>query len=105
MQAENILLFSLLTESPQPLIYSGANIRREDYAHLNVTRSVASIAYLPLQNEGLLLGAFEIISFSAVLERGQLEDMLQSSGWLLRRFWRRMTRSSASRLCSIPFIG
>ena len=79
----------MLDESPQALIYPGAEIRREDYSHLGVPRSFASLAYVPLLREDQLVGAIEILTFSAVLEPQQLKEIAPSSNWLLRRFWRR----------------
>ncbi len=44
----NRLMAPLVLESPETLIYSSADILREDYAHLHISRSVSSIAYIPL---------------------------------------------------------
>ncbi len=51
------LVDPLLAEEPQAVIYSGSEARREDYAHLNISRSVESVAYLPLIIEEQLIGA------------------------------------------------
>jgi GAF domain-containing protein len=69
------LILPLLSESPELTIYPGNEIRREDYSHLHVTRSVASIAYLPMLREDELVGALEILTFSDVLEPDQLEEI------------------------------
>ena len=54
-----------LSERREALTYSSNEIRREDYAHLHVTQSVASLAYLGLRDEsGQLLGAIEVITWS-----------------------------------------
>jgi hypothetical protein len=44
----NRLMAPLLLEAPDTLIDSAADILREDYSHLHITRSVSSIAYIPL---------------------------------------------------------
>ena len=75
LQSDNRLILPLLSEAPQAVIYPGAEIRREDYAHLGVTRTVASLAYLPLLTEGGLAGAIEILTFSEVLEVQRLEEI------------------------------
>src|ERR1700722_8814611 len=62
LKADSRLIAQLLFEQ-QPLIYSGAYIRREDYSHLHVVRSLSSLAYLPLLHEGKLTGAIEILTF------------------------------------------
>ncbi len=47
----------LVLESPEPLIYFGADILREDYSHLHIARSVSSIAYVPLLQGEELAGS------------------------------------------------
>ncbi|HUX43286.1 MAG TPA: GAF domain-containing protein, partial [Terracidiphilus sp.] len=74
------LLEPLLHGSHDAVIYPASAIRREDYGHLHVTRSITSIAYLPLQHEGQLFGALEIIGFSAQLhpaDLGRLAPLLR----------------------------
>ena len=67
MAAESRLLAPLLAESPAAAVYQGGQIQREDFAHLHVNRSIASLAYLPLFDQESLLGAVEVIAFSKVL--------------------------------------
>jgi len=69
------LILPLLSEEPELAIYAGIEIRREDYSHLHVNRSVASIAYVPLVREDQLVGALEIFVFSDVLDPDQLEEI------------------------------
>jgi RND family efflux transporter MFP subunit len=73
LEGGNRLINALLTNPFEAIIYQGASIRREDYAHLHVSRSVASIACIPLLHESLLIGAIEILSFSAALRPQDLE--------------------------------
>jgi transcriptional regulator with GAF, ATPase, and Fis domain/biotin carboxyl carrier protein len=75
LKSDNPFIVPLLSESPELTIYPGSAIRREDYAHLHITRSVASIAYLPLLRAGELIGALEILTFSDVLDPEQLEEI------------------------------
>ena len=65
----------LLLDSPEPIIYSGADILREDYSHLRIGRSVSSIAYVPLLHDGQLAGAIEILSFSGTPRLQDLESI------------------------------
>ena len=60
----NRLMAPLVLESPEILIYSSAEILREDYAHLHISRSVSSIAYVPLVLDEQLVGVIEILWFS-----------------------------------------
>ena len=68
-------LFAPLVSELQPLIYPGASLRREDYAHLDVPHTLSSLAYLPLLQEGQLAGALEILSFGATLDPHKLEKL------------------------------
>ena len=70
----NSLVAPLLTEAPEGVIYPGSDVRREDYAHLNVSRSVESVAYLPVLYEDQLIGAIEILTFSAALDGRPCEE-------------------------------
>jgi RND family efflux transporter MFP subunit len=54
----------MLAESgAPPVVLSGSQLKREHYAHLDVRRSVTSLAYVPLLAEGLLVGAIELVSY------------------------------------------
>ncbi len=70
----NTRLFAPLVDSLQPVVYSPAQLAREDYAHLHVLRTVRSIGYLPLLRDQELAGAFEIVSFTEEMT----EDTLRS---------------------------
>ncbi len=66
-------LLAAFRESPDPQIFSAAGLRREDYAHLHVARSIASIACLPLYGSssedgpGPLVGVLELVLFTGEL--------------------------------------
>jgi RND family efflux transporter MFP subunit len=47
----------------QPLVLNGAQLKREHYAHLDVRRTLASLAYVPLLAGGVLVGAIELITY------------------------------------------
>jgi RND family efflux transporter MFP subunit len=47
----------------QPLVLNGSQLKREHYAHLDVRRTLASLAYVPLLAEGVLVGAIELITY------------------------------------------
>jgi RND family efflux transporter MFP subunit len=67
----------VLAEEKRPLLFSGYDLTREDYGHLHVRRTVASLAYLPIQAQDTLLGAIEIASFDAPVGHEALQDMQQ----------------------------
>jgi GAF domain-containing protein len=69
------LVAPLLADEPQAVIYPGSEVRREDFAHLNLSRSVESVAYIPLILEDQLIGAIEIFTFAAALEPEIIEEL------------------------------
>jgi multidrug resistance efflux pump/GAF domain-containing protein len=69
------LLAPLLTETPEPVVYIGADLQREEFAHLQISRSFVSIAYLPLLQDAQLIGAMELLTFSTELTAEDLESI------------------------------
>ena len=69
----NRLMAPLVLETPETLIYASADILREDYSHLHISRSVSSIAYVPLLHGEELAGAVEILFFSGTPRLQDLE--------------------------------
>ena len=69
------LVAPLLADEPQAVIYPGSEVRREDFAHLNLSRSVESVAYIPLILEDQLIGAIEFFTFAAALEPEIIEEL------------------------------
>ena len=72
LTVENRLIAVLFPKAAEPLVYSGAEIQREDYGHLNISRSVASLAYFPLSNNAELIGLLEVLTFAEELTEGDL---------------------------------
>jgi RND family efflux transporter MFP subunit len=72
LPADGRLLAPIFSNGSEPLLYQSGEIEREDYAQLNVSRSVASLAYLPLQNAGQLVGVIEVLAFSGSLRPADL---------------------------------
>jgi RND family efflux transporter MFP subunit len=64
-----------LAANAEAIALSGRDITREDYAHLNVRRTVNSLAYLPLKIEDTLHGAIEVLSFEDVLSAATLSAL------------------------------
>lgn len=57
------------------LIFSGRNLLREEYAHLDVRRTLRSLAYLPLQHGGTICGVVEILSFEVEVTLEDLQEL------------------------------
>ncbi len=62
----------ILAASSKPLLFAGRSLIREQYAHLNVRKTLHSLAYLPLVGNGALIGAIEILSFDEPLTETNL---------------------------------
>jgi RND family efflux transporter MFP subunit len=69
------LTLAMLAEQREPLLFSGAELVREHYAHLDVRRTIASLAYVPLLSGETLLGAIEAVSLDRVLNRDDLAEL------------------------------
>ncbi|HKF25407.1 MAG TPA: efflux RND transporter periplasmic adaptor subunit, partial [Candidatus Acidoferrum sp.] len=63
LDAEHVVVF-----------FGGADLSREDYAHLDIRRTLYSLAYVVLQSDGMVTGAIEILSFDAELPRESLDE-------------------------------
>lgn len=62
IESDSGLLGSLL-EDAAPILRAGPTLRREDYPHIDVRRTLRSLCYLPLAKDETLVGAVEILSF------------------------------------------
>ena len=65
----------ILADRGEALVFSGKALVREEYAHLNVRRTLHSLSYLPLFHRGALLGAIEILSFDAELAQDTISAL------------------------------
>jgi len=61
-----------LARELKPLLFEGNVLSREEYAHVNVRRTLRSLSYLPLMRDEELIGAIEILSFENRLTEAQL---------------------------------
>jgi RND family efflux transporter MFP subunit len=64
-----------LVASSEAFLFAGENLVREQYAHLNVRRTLLSLIYLPLVVNDVLIGAIEILSFEELLAETHLNDL------------------------------
>jgi RND family efflux transporter MFP subunit len=65
--ASNSGLLGRLIEDASPIWRSGAALNREDYPHVDVRRTLRTLGYFPLIQEGVLVGTIEILSFEEEL--------------------------------------
>jgi RND family efflux transporter MFP subunit len=66
-----------LAETRELLLFSGGSLAREHYAHLDVRRTIASLAYIPVLLDQVLLGAIEAISFDRPLNANDISTLQQ----------------------------
>ena len=53
--------------------FEGSDLQREEYAHLDIRRTVTGLAYVPLVLDEILFGAIELVSCDQALPDGLLE--------------------------------
>jgi len=87
LESENIPLDSgtlgILAGQRTELIFSGSELRREDYAHLHTRRTLLTLCYLPLFVDEELIGALELASFGRPLKSSDLaplSELLECAG-------------------------
>lgn len=64
-----------LTLDTRTIVFEGATLVREEYAHLNIRRTMKCLACVPLLSGGALVGAIEIVSFDTILDQVTLADL------------------------------
>jgi RND family efflux transporter MFP subunit len=64
-----------LKAQQKALLFSGKELQRETYAHLDIRRTLLSLAYLPLVRDGALVGAIEILSFDREISPDHLRSL------------------------------
>lgn len=67
----------MLAQNKEFAIFEGAALRREDFAHLDIRRTVASLAYVPLLVDEVLVGAIELISFDQAFSESIQEPLTE----------------------------
>jgi RND family efflux transporter MFP subunit len=77
----------VLASDLKPLLLAGSHLIREEYSHLNVRRTLQSLAYLPLVANDSLMGAVEVLSFETPLSEPilrALQPLAEIAGPALR---------------------
>jgi RND family efflux transporter MFP subunit len=65
-----------LAQEQQPLLFSGNELKREDYAHLHARRTLVSLAYVPIIVNEVLIGALEAASFEGAINSSDLQSLV-----------------------------
>jgi len=64
-----------VAENKTLMVFEGGELQREDYAHLDIRRTVSALAYVPLIVDDILFGAIELISYEQALPEAMLEAL------------------------------
>ena len=64
-----------LKSHQNPILFSGKELVRENYSHLDIRRTLLSLSYLPLVKAGEIVGAIEILSFDAEISQNHLRSL------------------------------
>ena len=64
-----------VAERREALLFTGSNLAREEYGHLDIRRTLRSLAYLPLKISDDLSGIVEILSFEVELTAAELQEL------------------------------
>jgi RND family efflux transporter MFP subunit len=65
----------VVADQKKPLLFSGSELVREDYAHLHARRTLQSLAYVPIMADGTLIGLLEAASFEGAFTREHLRRL------------------------------
>ncbi len=80
LRVESALVAEFFAGRLEPVVYRGSEVPREEYAHVMVTRSIASLAYLPFFNAGKLVGVLEVLRFATPVGRAELDALQEVLG-------------------------
>lgn len=72
-----------LAQEQRPLLFSGNELTREDYAHLHARRTLLSLACVPIIVNEVLIGALEVASFEGTIDASEFEmlvDIVEHAG-------------------------
>lgn len=73
-----------VVERREPVVWAGSDLPREAYSHLNVRRTLASLAVLPLLLDETLIGAIEVLSFEGPISDAALASLSELSSFSAR---------------------
>ena len=72
-----------LAQEPEPLLFSGNELTREDYGHLHTRRTLVSLACIPIIVNDILKGALEVVSFEGTITPSDVQiltDLVEHAG-------------------------
>ena len=75
LAVESALVAPLFAGRMEPVVFTGSAVPREEYAHVLVTRSIASLVYAPFFFAGKLAGVIEVLAFSGAMGHAEMEAL------------------------------
>ena len=78
ISANSGFLGSLLSEAV-PILRSAAQLKREDYAHIDARRTLLSLVCIPLIHKESLVGALEILAFEEPNSESDVQALLPAA--------------------------
>jgi RND family efflux transporter MFP subunit len=73
-------LLGELANATKPILRNAAELKREDYSHIDTRRSLLSLACIPLRNGETLVGAMEILAFEEPNSPEDIAALLPAAG-------------------------
>jgi transcriptional regulator with GAF, ATPase, and Fis domain len=80
LSAGSGLVAALFAGSGETVVYSGSEVAREEYAHVHVSRSIVSLAYVPFFQAKTLVGVIEVLAFAEPIGVAELEALREVAG-------------------------
>ena len=68
-----------LAARQEPSVFTGSHLSREDYAHLDIRRTLRSLAYLPLVSDAGLVGVAEILCFENEITDAEIAELQEAA--------------------------
>ena len=72
-------LLGMVFAGSAPINRTAAEIKREDYPHIDIRKSLVSLTYLPLIHNENLIGALEILAFEEEISAEAVEALLPAA--------------------------
>lgn len=72
-------LLGILVEDMEPINRRADEIRREDYAHVDIRKSLASLTYLPLTHKDEMVAALEILAFEEEITQDAITALMPAA--------------------------
>jgi len=73
-------LLGQMAENGEAILRAAAELRREDYPHIDTRKTLLSLCYIPLIHQQHIMGALEILAFEEEISYDLVEALLPATG-------------------------